>query len=71
MPKQAVHKRSRTKQPARRKPPRTKFLHVAVSDETRNGLEMLKAAMNAANQAEVVARLTRIGVAIHLANSRR
>ena len=43
------------------------FINVAVSKETRAGLHLLKEAMGAPGQAEVIAKLVTIGVAIHFA----
>jgi hypothetical protein len=43
------------------------FINVAVSKETRAGLHLLKEAMGVPGQAEVIAKLVTIGVAIHLA----
>jgi hypothetical protein len=43
------------------------FINVAVSKETRAGLHLLKEAMGVSGQAEVIARLVTIGLAIHLA----
>lgn len=43
------------------------FINVAVSNETRAGLHLLKDAMKVAGQAEVIEKLVVIGLAIHLA----
>ena len=43
------------------------FINVAVSNETRAGLHILKDAMGVAGQAEVIEKLVVIGLAIHLA----
>jgi len=43
------------------------FINVAVSDETRAGLHLLKDAMEVAGQAGVIEKLVVIGLAIHLA----
>lgn len=45
----------------------TGFINVSVTPETRAGLHLLKSAMGVAGQAEVIAKLVAIGLAIHLA----
>jgi hypothetical protein len=47
------------------------FINVPVSKETRAGLHLLKEAMGVSGQAEVIAKLVTIGVAIHLATPNR
>jgi hypothetical protein len=47
------------------------FINVAVSKETRAGPHLLKEAMGVPGQAEVIAKLVTIGVAIHLATAHR
>lgn len=44
------------------------FINVRVSRETRAGLHILKEAMGAAGQEEVIERLVRIGIAINIAS---
>jgi hypothetical protein len=43
------------------------FINVAVSRSTRQGLHLLKDAMNVQGQAEVIERLVTIGIAIYIA----
>ena len=43
------------------------FINVAVSRTTRQGLHLLKEAMDVQGQAEVIERLVVIGLAIYLA----
>jgi hypothetical protein len=43
------------------------FINVAVSNETRAGLHLLKNAMGAAGQAEVIEKSVVVGLTIHLA----
>jgi len=43
------------------------FINVSVTRETRAGLHYLKEAMRVDGQAEVIAKLVAIGVAIHSA----
>jgi hypothetical protein len=43
------------------------FINVAVSRSTRQGLHLLKEAMDAPGQAEVIERLVTIGIAIYIA----
>lgn len=43
------------------------FINIPVSKDTRDGLHLLKEAMGASSQAEVVAKLVRLGTAIHQA----
>ena len=44
------------------------FINVRVSRSTRAGLHLLKEAMGAAGQEEVIERLVRIGLAITIAS---
>ncbi len=41
------------------------FINIPVSKDTRDGLHLLKEAMGASSQAEVVAKLVKLGTAIH------
>lgn len=41
------------------------FINIPVSKETRDGLHLLKEAMGASSQAEVIAKLVKLGTAIH------
>jgi hypothetical protein len=43
------------------------FINVAVSRSTRQGLHLLKEAMDVQGQAEVIERLVMIGIAIYIA----
>lgn len=43
------------------------FINVAVSRTTRQGLHLLKEAMDVQGQAEVIERLVTIGIAIYIA----
>lgn len=43
------------------------FINVAVSRSTRQGLHLLKEAMDVPGQAEVIERLVTIGIAIYIA----
>jgi hypothetical protein len=43
------------------------FINVAVTRETRQGLHLLKEAMDVQGQAEVIERLVTIGIAIYIA----
>ena len=43
------------------------FINVAVSRSTRQGLHLLKEAMDVQGQAEVIERLVTIGIAIYIA----
>jgi hypothetical protein len=43
------------------------FINVAVSKSTRDGLHHLKESMNVASQAEVIAKLVKIGLALEAA----
>lgn len=43
-------------------------INIPVSKETRDGLHLLKEAMGVSSQAEVVAKLVKMGTAIHHAN---
>jgi hypothetical protein len=47
------------------------FINVAVSRSTRQGLHLLKEAMDVQGQAEVIERLVTIGIAIYIAPPRR
>ena len=44
------------------------FINVAVSRSTRQGLHLLKEAMDVQGQAEVIERLVTIGIAIYIAS---
>jgi hypothetical protein len=44
------------------------FINVAVSRSTRQGLHLLKEAMDVQGQAEVIERLVTIGLAIYIAS---
>lgn len=41
------------------------FINIPVTKETRDGLHLLKEAMGVSSQAEVVAKLVKLGTAIH------
>jgi hypothetical protein len=43
------------------------FINIPVSKETRDGLHLLKEAMGVGSQAEVIAKLVKLGTAIHYA----
>jgi hypothetical protein len=43
------------------------FINVPVSKSTRDGLHHLKESMNVASQAEVIAKLVKLGLAIETA----
>lgn len=43
------------------------YINVAVSRSTRQGLHLLKEAMDVQGQAEVIERLVTIGIAIYIA----
>jgi hypothetical protein len=43
------------------------FINVAVSRTTRQGLHLLKEAMDVQGQAEVIERLVTIGIAVYIA----
>lgn len=44
------------------------FINIPVSRETREGLHLLKDAMGVSSQAEVIAKLVKLGTAIHHAS---
>jgi len=56
-----------TPRPKKKSKDTRNFINVAVSKETRAGLHLLKDAIGAAGQAEVIEKLVAIGMAIRLA----